>query len=153
MTVPDIQKTLDRLEQLMTGFNYEVTLGVDVFEDSPTLEIFEQKLVERYSHVQPGKSRPTVISKTEFKEELQSALAYRGDKWAGLTLTSEKENELINEQGKFLSFIDNYHTDSTQIYSYPESIGMAGYVVFWHFAFLLLNKERPSLLIAGSASD
>jgi hypothetical protein len=154
MTVKnEITETLRRLEKLMYGYNYEVTCGLDIFDNCGTIDAFQEQLNERYKKVKAEGFHPILFDEAEFWEEVNFGLNYRGDDAAGLKLTTAKEEKLLNEQERFKTFINNFIGGTTKIYSYPDELGIGGYEVYWGFTFLLLNVDKPSLLIYASASD
>lgn len=148
-----IRETLSRLEKLMYGHNYEVTFGLDIFDNCPTIATFQKQLKERYNKVKPENFQTISFDEADFWEEVNFGLTYRGDNGAGLNLNEEQEEKLLNEQAKFKTFINQFLSGTTKIYCYPEELGMGGYIVFWGFTLLLLNQDKPSLLIYASASD
>jgi hypothetical protein len=149
----NIKENLNRLEKLMYGHNYEVTIGVDIFENCPTIEIFQKQLSDKYEKVKPQNFQPILFNKEDFWTDVKLGLEYRGDNVGGLKLTPKAESDLLKEQQNFTAFINYFISEKTKFYSYPEDLGMTGYIVYWGFTFLLLNPESPSLLIYGSASD
>src|SRR5205085_11418134 len=101
----------------------------------------------------PEKFQPSLIAEADFWKDVNFALAYRGNDGAGLKLTVAQEEKLLAEQMKLKSYLKQFISGATKFYSYPEDLGISGYVVFWGFTFLLLNASQPSILIYGSASD
>ncbi len=153
MATDDIKETIDRLQHLIYGYNYQVTYGIDDFDLCDTLDVLINKLKEMYSDSVPNETALILFSTKDFWEEVDFGLTYRGDHTSGLILTVEKESQLLIEQKKYKAFIETYVSGSTKIYNYSDSIGIPGYIVWWGYAFLLLNNDRPSLFIYASASD
>jgi hypothetical protein len=149
----NIGETLRRLEELMYGYNYDVAFGVDIFDNCPTIDEFKKQLYEKYDNLKPENFQPVFFDEAEFWEELNFGLTYRGDEGAGLKLTLEKEEKLLSEQETFKTFIKQFISTKTKIHSFPEELGVAFVSIFWGFTFLLLNEDRPSVLINASASD
>ena|SRR5687767_14570980 len=153
MPTLSINKTTKRLEKLMYGFNYAVTFGIDIFENCSTLDKFQELLKSKYSKVNAGQYQPILYGQTEFWEDVNYGLTWRGEEGAWLKLSVKKESELLVEQSKLKDFLTQHLSDSTKIYSYPEELGMPGYDVYWGYTFLFLNEDKPSILFYGSASD
>lgn len=152
-TTEEIKYTIDRLEHLMYGYNYEVSFGIDVLESCRTLENFFSQLKLAYKDLKPETTQLVPLTETAFWEEVDFGFAFHGDSAAGLTLSPEKEEALKREQTRYKSFVQHFLSDTTKIYSYPDEEGIPFYVVFWGYAFILLNDDRPSLFIYGAASD
>lgn len=153
MTTKNPKDTLDRLEHLMYGYNYAVSFGIDLFEDCKTLGDFYSQLILTHKDIKPETSQLVTFNEADFWEEVDFGFAFRGDKAAGLTLSPEKEKALREEQTRYKSFIQQFVSDKTKIYSYPGEEGIPFYVVYWGYAFILLNDDKPSLFIYGAASD
>ena len=137
----------------MYGHNYQVTFGVDIFDNCITTDDFKKKLKQTYPTSRPESIDLIQFNKTDFWEEIDYGMTYRGDNTAGLKLSSKKEEQLVTEQLSYKTFIDQFISDKTEIYSYPDEEGIPGYAVYWKFAFFVINVDRPSLFIYGSASD
>ena len=149
----DIKKTLGRLRKLMYGFNYQVTIDLNVFDNCTTVEVFHKLLADKYKKANPAAFQPRVVDKGDFWKEVNFGLMFRGDRSSGLRLTSSKEEELLREQQVLKDFISQFISEETQIYSYPEDLGVPSYIVDWGFIYLLLNKDKAALLFYASASD
>ncbi len=153
MTVKEIKHTTKRLEHLMQGFNYEVTYGIDTFDSCTTLDDFNRKLKEIHTDTRPNDVKPILFDNPSFWEEIDFGLTFRGDSAAGLSLSPEREKELLIEQTEYKEFIKHFISDKTKIYSYPDEQGIPGYIVYWGYSFILLNTDSQSLFVYGSASD
>lgn len=153
MRANEIKATLNTLEHLMYGYNYQVSLGIDIFEDCKTLDDFYRQVRLRYKDIKPENRQPVHLSETDFWEEIDYGFAFRGDGSAGLTLTLRKEEKLRLEKTKYKSFVQQFLSQRTKIYSYPDEEGIPFYVVYWGYAFILLNDDGPSLFLFGAASD
>jgi hypothetical protein len=153
MTLVNIKQVLERLEHLMYGYNYCVTYGIDVFDSCTTIKEFNIKLKQTYRDSRPSETKLTRVEIIDFWEEIDFGLTYRGDDTSGLKLSAEKEEQLLGEQSKYKTFIKDYITGSTKIYSYLNEGDIPGYVVWWGYAFVLLNDDRPTVFVYGSASD
>ena len=137
----------------MYGYNYEVSFGIDVFNDCKTLDDFYSQLKLTYKDTKPETSQSVPFNETDFWKEVDFGFSFRGDSGAGLTLSGEKEEALRREQTKFKAFVQRFLSGKTKIYSYPSEEGIPFYVVYWGYAFILLNDDKPSLFIYGAASD
>lgn len=153
MTTNKPKDILDRLEHLMHGYNYEVSLGVDLLEKCNTLEDFYSQLKLIHKDIKPEASQLATFNEADFWEEVNFGFTFRGDETAGLALSPEEEKALTREQAEYKSFIQKFLSDDTKIYSYPNEEGIPFYMVYWGYAFILLNDDRPSLFIYGAASD
>ena len=148
-----ITDILSKLEKLMEGGNYLAEFGVEIFDNCETIDKFQDKIEERHNSNSFKKFTPTLIDTYTFWKKIDGALVYRGDESAGLSLNETEEKELLLEQSALKDSIKEYLFDSTKIYEYPEEVGVTGYIVYWAFIFLLLNTDKQSVLIYGSASD
>jgi len=153
MKVEIIKSMVDNLKHQMSGHNYQVTFGVDIFDNCITTDDFKRKLKQTYPNSRPESIDLIQFDKTDFWEEIDYGMTYCGDNTAGLKLSSKKEEQLLTEQSNFKVFIDRFISNKTEIYSYPDEEGIPGYAVYWEFAFIVINMDRPSLFIYGSASD
>ncbi|MCX6319533.1 MAG: hypothetical protein NTW29_19810 [Bacteroidetes bacterium] len=153
MAKSPFQDTLDRLKKLMYGYNYQISLEIDLIEKCNTLEDVYAELKTIYKDIRPGEYEQISYTEAAFWEEINSGLDFRGDPTAGLILSPEKEKRLKEEQVKYKSLIKQFITEKTKIYYYPGKTGIPFYVVYWGYAFILLNEGMPSLFIYGAASD
>lgn len=149
----EIKDCTDRLTHLMYGYNYQITLGIEAFDDCSTFELFFQKLKLLFPDTQPGKAELILLHEDDLNEEINFGFAYRGDEHSGLELNDSQEKELLVLQQKYRELISRCITPGTMIYSYTSEEGIPGYPVYWGYTFILLNKEGTSLLVYGSASD
>ncbi len=125
----DIKKTIEQIEHLMYGVNYEVCLGVDFFNVT-TEDDFKTQLKAKYPDANPSGIPFTEVTYQEFYEDIQDKFNYRGDSGAGLTLTAKKELELKNLQNQFFDFINGEINKQSKFYFYPDPDGILGYPVF-----------------------
>lgn len=154
MTIAEeIKDCTERLRHLMYGYNYEVTLGIEIFDDCPAIDFFLLKLKLLFPDTKPGKTELILLEQEDFDEEINFGFAYRGDEHSGLELIDSQEKELLVLQQKYRELVGRYITAGTMIYSYTSEEGIPGYAVYWGYTFILLNKEGASLLVYGSASD
>src|SRR5689334_23503362 len=127
MVIETVKETLYKLEKLMYGYNFEVTFGIEIFENCYSYDDFTIQLKNVYPETTPHEISPVIISKEELWKNLVECLDYRGDHGAGLFLDQVQENALKNEQAKYLQFIEKFLSQSIHIYSYPDEKGIPGY--------------------------
>jgi len=147
MIPEDIQNNLKKLEKSMYGHNYQVTFGLNVFDNCFNIDYASKKIEEAYEDIKAEKVTPALVDKDDFWREVNYGLSYRGDYGAGLSLTKDKEKELEKEQAKYKDFISQFINHKTQFYSYPYLEG-----VFWDYNFLLITGDK-GLFVFGAASD
>lgn len=150
---PEIKPLLRRLQRLMYGYNYEVTLGVTVFDACSSTEDFKANLKKEFPKSQPDKVQLVEMAAADLWETIQAAFDYRGDAGAGLKLSEEKESNLKEEQKKYFGFLKSYLGPGTKVFNYPDETGIPGYPVYWDFRFLVMTPDKKCLFIYGSASD
>ena len=144
---------LNRLERKMYGHNYEVHYGVEIIDDCETVNEVCNKLCIKYADARFREVQPKLSNETSLWESINYGFAYRGDDAAGLELTGEKEKHLIIEKENYESFIRQYLTNTTQIFNYPEELGVPYVFVFWGYSFILFNPNEKFLFIYGISSD
>ena len=149
-SITDIHK---KLEKLMYGYNYQVTLGYNLFENCSSIQSFKARLKDTYENSRPDFVTLLQIHMEDFWQEINAALDYRGDITAGLILNQKKTLELEVVQKKYKDHLSSFICDQTVIYSYPDDQGIPGYPVYWEFRFLLLTASKNCVFIYGSASD
>lgn len=136
----------------MYGHNFEVCLGVDIFNGT-TEDDFSKELKSKYPNTDPYRSPLNECSKQEFFEDIQDKFNYRGDRGAGLSLTKTKELELKNFQRQFFDFITQNINEKSKFYTYPDPDGIPGYPVFWEYRFVVFTDQGNILFVYGSSSD
>ena len=148
----NIKEIIERLEHLMYGHNYEVCLGIDVF-DGHSFDDFKKSIKAKYPNTNPDKYPLTELTEQELFEDIKDKFDYRGDHGAGLTLTNEKENELKDIQNKYIDFIKQFTSNNSKFYYYSDPDGIPGYPVFWEYRFAVFNDKDKILFVYGSSSD
>lgn len=149
----EIKNILERLEHLMYGYNYQVTLGLKTFDECSTIEDFKRNLKKEFADSQPDKIQLIEMTHADFWEEIEFALNFRGDKTAGLELNKKEELILQEEQKKYIDFLKSNIGSTTKVFSYPDETGIPGYPVYWDFRFLTMTVDKKCLFIYGAASD
>lgn len=147
-----IDQQLARMQALMYGYNYEVCVGIDIFKGSTSAD-FAEAIKKKYPQTNPHLYGLIPSDKDELFNDISDKLNYRGDSGAGLKLTIEKEATLKSIQDEYLSYINHFISESTQIYQYPDPEGIPGYPVFWEYRYVLFADNDKILLVYGSASD
>ncbi len=133
MGAVQIEDTISRLENLMYGYNYQVTFGLEILENCSNLDDFKNELKRLYKDSRPEKIQPIRITESDFWEGIDYALNYRGDSNAGLSLSENQEGDLEKEKAKYKAFIQQCIDKETEIFSYPDEEGIPAYAVFWDF--------------------
>ncbi len=152
MTTPNISDIIAQIEHLMYGFNFEVCLGVDLFEGC-TIEDFKTALKKKYPSVDLNYIQHLVpIDKEELIADIKDKLNYRGDSHAGLSLSKEKETSLLELQASLITYINRF-LDGSKSYSCPfDESAIPGYPVFWNYCYAVFSNNSI-MFTYGSASD
>jgi hypothetical protein len=153
MDIETIKATLYKLESLMYGYNFEVSFGIEIFENCVSYEDFATQLKTLFPGARPLETLPLTVSREEFWHDLLECLEYRGDNAAQLILDEFQVKALKEEQTKYLQFIEKYLSLATHIYSYPDSKGIPGYPVFWDYRYIIFCKDGRALFTHGACSD
>lgn len=77
----------------MYGYNFQVSLGVDIFNGETTND-FVQAIKTKYPKTNPGNDSLFVLNENELFDDIINKLSFRGDKAAGLTLSPKEELKL-----------------------------------------------------------
>ena len=153
MTLEDLQTTLYRLEKVMYGYNYEVTYGVDLFENCSTEEEFKARLKQSYPQSKPEGVPLIPLTADDFWEEINFGLIYRGDRSAGLQLDENGQKIFDELQRQYKDFIYQHIDHEAKLYSYPDDTGIPGYPVFWDYRLVIQSPFNRYLFIYASSSD
>ena len=153
MPSENISDLIKRLEHLMYGYNYQVTLGIDVFENCPNLDYFKNEFKKKYPLSKPETINLVPISIVDFWEEIDFGFNYRGDKSSGLTLDKKQQDQLEKLLASYKDFIHQYLNEKTKIYYYPDEEGIPGYPVFWDYSFVVQTDNNKFVFVYGSSSD
>ena len=153
ISIDDLNTVLYKLQQLLYGYNYEVLLGVESFENCEDLEQFKVRLKERFPNSTPESVTPVPLAIDDFWEEVEFGLEYRGDSGAGVQLDGEKLRQFATLKAYFCNFLQECIKPNSQIYSYPDERGIPGYPVWWDFRFIILTIGYNTIFVYGSASD
>jgi hypothetical protein len=137
----------------MYGYNFEVTFGIEVFENCSSYDDFAKQLKTVFPGTRPREILPLVVSKEEVWQDLLECLEYRGDNSAILILDEFQANAVKDEQAKYMRFIERFLSQATQIYSYPDSEGIPGYPVWWDYRYIIFSIDGQALFIHGACSD
>jgi hypothetical protein len=154
MTSENIKALLYQTEKQMYGFNYEVTLGIEVFENCYSLQDVNNAIKTTFPSSNPEAITPVRISTEDFWDDVNDKFNYRGHNFGvSLELDEKQERELKEKQNQIGSFVSQYIKEGTEIYSYPFLEGIPGYPVFWEYTFVVLNTEGACVFFYGSSSD
>lgn len=141
------------MEKLMYGYNFEVCIGIDVF-DGTTHTDFEKSIKEKYPNTNPSQYPLLPLSHEELVEDIKGKLDYRGDGFgSGLELTKKKEIELKDLQANYIGYLKGFINERTKSFSYTYPDGIPGYPVYWDYCYVLFADDNKIVLVYGSASD
>jgi len=149
----NMRDILDQLEHLMYGYNYQVTFGIDIFENCTNLDEFKINLKNRFPDSKPELANLILCDIADFWDEINFGLNYRGDSVAGLTLDEKKSEKLEILQLAYKDLLRQFINEKTKIYSYPDEEGIPGYPVYWDYRFVMKTDDDKCLFIYGSSSD
>ena len=147
MTIDEIKKTLSRLENLMYGGNYEVGFGIYLYDNCFTIADFKIKVEADYKDTIIENSAPILYNMSDFWEDVNYGLTFRGDDNVGLVLTKIDEEKILEQQEIYKGFIKEFITNGTKVFCIPTRQG-----VFWNYAFLLISEDK-CLFTYGFADD
>ncbi|WP_143195230.1 hypothetical protein [Archangium sp. Cb G35] len=154
--VRPVSEVLRRLEQLVAGYNYSVTLDVKALdlpgEELPLIEVMRTCYPESRPHL----SKVRRVSLEELKTDVDACLRYEGDESSGPRFTAARreklERELLPAFWRALAELIPY--EEAELHDYPDETGLPGYSVYWFFAYVLHDRmRRRCVVITGSSSD
>lgn len=148
----NIQEIVERISHLMYGHNYEVCLGIDVFEGKDN-DAFNNQLKNKYPSSRPDKSPLIELTSQEFYEDIRDKFDFRGDSGAGLNLSPEKEVKLKELQQQYFDYLNQFINNNSKFYDYSFDEGIPGYPVFWEFRYVVFTEANKILFVYGSSSD
>jgi hypothetical protein len=137
----------------MYGYNFEVTLGIEYFENCFSYDDLKSKLKYTFPNSKPDLVAVIEIDQNRFWEEINLCLNYRGDKSAGYFLGPENQEQILKEQNQYINFLKDFITEKSSIFIYPDEQGIPGYPVWWDFRFILFQVAGQCIFTYGSASD
>lgn len=143
---------LDQIEHIMSGYNYQVTFGIEIFENCTNLDDFKINLKRIFPNSKPETVKLIPFDVADFCDEINFGLDYRGDSTAGLTLDEKKNEKLKTLQLAYKDFIRQFINKNTKIFSYPDEEGIPGYPVYWDYRFVIEANDKY-IFIYGSSSD
>lgn len=152
-TSQSMKDILDQLEHLMYGYNYQVTFGIEIFENCTNVEEFKINLKKRFPSSRPEIANLIPFAAADFWDEVNSGLNYRGDSTAGLNLDEKKSEKLEKLQLAYKDFLRQFMNENTKIFSYPDEKGIPGYPVYWDYRFVMQTDNDKYVFIYGSSSD
>ncbi|HYH15366.1 MAG TPA: hypothetical protein VD794_09100 [Flavisolibacter sp.] len=154
MTPENIKTLLHQTQKLMYGLNYEVTLGLEVFDNCTTLDEAAIAIKNSFPSSNINTITPVLVSIEDFWAELTEMFDYRGDDiGVSLKLNERQEIELKAKQNDIKAFVSQYLQKVALIYSYSFLEGISGYPVFWEFAYVIIDGNGSCVFFYGSASD
>ena len=144
-----IQATLNELQKLLYGLNYEVFLHI--YQLPFVSGIAAQDYIKQaLPNSEIGGTQPT--SSQELLAEVEQLLRYAGDSGSGpkpKSLSSHKFEELLTV---ILSHLEQVTSGSTEAICFWLKSGHPAYPVFWDFAFVVVGTQNVEIFI-GSSSD
>ena len=145
-----IKRRLKEFERVLYGYNYECHFIFDKITDGLDLSEARDVIDARYKQTS-RKAELKAVSYSEFVENFSSDLRYRGDRSAGVTLTSKQELGFDLKLKEFTTLIrQKFNPTKTRVLIYPELTTW----IFWGFCFLIISKERNAIyLFQGISSD
>ena len=152
-TNESMRDILDQLEHIMYGYNYQVTFGIDIFENCTNLDEFKINLKKRFPESRPEIANFILYNVEDFWDEINLGLNYRGDSAAGLTLDEKANEKLEKLQLSYKDFLRQFINENTKIFSYPDEEGIPGYPVYWDYRFVVQTDNDKCIFIYGSSSD
>jgi hypothetical protein len=148
----NIDDIVKQIERLMYGYNFEVCIGINIFNGQTTAD-FEKAVKEKYPDTNPALYPLTTLDKDEFLIDIIGKLDFRGDKHAGLILTEQKDIKLKALQQKYLDYIRQFINERTKYFYYSDPDGIPGYPVYWEYRYVLFADNDKIVLVYGSSSD
>jgi hypothetical protein len=149
----DLNNVLHKLQQVLYGYNYEVTFGVEIFNNCETLEEFKLLLKNKFPDSRPDSVEIVPVTNDEFWEEIEYALEYRGDSSAGVQLDHSDQRQFLLLKNHYVNYLRTHVEPNSKVFLYPDEWGIPGYPVFWDFRFVILSKGAVAIFVYGSASD
>ena len=143
---------LQHLEDLMYGINYGTYLGLLTLPSGTSLDAAAAAIAEVYPEAEL--SGPTPTDAAALWEEIRFGFDYRGEpsRGSGLDVTEAEEARLRELQGRYRDYVQGFIDAESAIYT-GGMRGLPGYPLYWDFRLLILNADRPGLLLFGNASD
>ena len=145
-----LNSTLNQLEKLLYGINYETHFQSKLISKSPDLQIAVNRLNADYTK----NLRSTDLHRVSYpglKKQIIDHFSYKGFKSSGPELSPARQEELTSTVNKLWQVLQQkFNLSSTAIYSLPEIQTW----IFWGFCFFIVSKERNAIyLFEGGASD
>ena len=154
MIPKNIETLIFSKQEEMYGYNYEVKLGAELFEDCTTLQEGLQNIKKSFPNSNPESINPVQISEEDFWKTINETFDYRGESpGVALILNVKQEEELKSKQKKYKNFITQFIDETSKIYNYQFMEGIPGYPVFWEYCFVVICNNKTCLFIYGSSSD
>jgi len=154
MELEKIKTLLYRIEKLMYGYNYEVTLGIEIFEGCSNISLVNKSIKRLFPDSNPEQIEPTIVLESSFWQVINETFDYRGESpGVALILNKQQELTLLDKQHEYKTYLSQFINQQTRIYDYKFLEGIPGYPVFWDYAFVIVTDDEKCILIYGSSSD
>lgn len=82
---------LKKLQKKLYGYNYQVTLHIDIFEHILDLSLINEKIKEKYPNSTPNHLSFILSNYQELKKEVNNCFDYLGESGSGLKLSAKKK--------------------------------------------------------------
>jgi hypothetical protein len=155
MDSSNVVKTMGAVQKTVNshGFNYQLTLGFEMYSSCTEWEVFVQELLVSFPKVRREQLNFLPSTEMEFWQTIDTTLLYEkhaADDYALKPGSIDKIRPLVDDFKQAISSLispgsDFYHCDL------PE--GIPGYPVWWDFCFVIDTKSHGFCFVYGSASD
>lgn len=121
-----IYQLITDLQNLMSGYNYEVTMGINIYPHCHSLDDFKFYFKRTFPKSNPEVVTFIPMTLDDFWEDIDFGFNHRGDKKAGysLELNKNQEEKLKNKQEDYKKCLTQLMMDQLKIYSYPDENGI-----------------------------
>jgi hypothetical protein len=148
-----VKTYLNKLEEFMYGHNYEIVLGIEVFDNCASYVAFAERLKILFPDATPEDHNPVSCDLENVVVAISAGLDYCGDTGAGPALNETLIEEVKEYKANYLGFIHNFAAGVSTAFSYPDETGIPGYPVWWDYRFIIINDKKECLFTYGAASD
>jgi len=151
-----LRRVLEQVEELLYGFNYQVTLSANAASLSHDALPVIETMTTLFPDSEPGNAETAATSIADFKSDVIDCLTYEGRLSSGPQFSdgsrSKLNDQLIPDVWREIDAITPI--EACSILSYDSDTGLPGDNVFWFFAYLLhCPANGRCLVFAGMSSD
>jgi hypothetical protein len=146
-----LQKHLKKFEKNLYGFNYECHFLIEKICIGTNLLEARNIINKRFKLSWQKELNIESLQYEKFIEDVAKKLLYRGDKGAGIKMTTNQEFDFKIRMKKFQTLVkQKFNPAKSKIYIHPELRTW----IYWDFCFLIVSKERNGIYIfEGGSSD